>query len=232
MTRSYAVFTPTETRGRHSLNHRGTETQREHRDGRTEKETQRRKEVVADVMRQCRGLTVELPAIERSPATGEKSAGSECEHPSQSDFPPADAPEARRFRLAFFLHGKGGTIHPTAREEEWRGVRSRSAGRWTGQRGRMLAFRDVARSTGPGRRSTTAGTSPRIETSRETLRLSSPLCSFSVPLCLCGSNGWVGGLCVFATSRLCVKSLVGVAFVMPSCLCVFVVIRMDRSDNS
>jgi hypothetical protein len=47
----------------HEENHRGTETQS-------------RKGVAPEMTRRCPGLTAELPAIWRSPATGEKSAGS------------------------------------------------------------------------------------------------------------------------------------------------------------
>ena len=65
------------------------------------------------------------------------------------DAPPADALGARRFRLPSFLFGRGVTFHPTLGKEEWRGLRSESAGRWAGLPRRSLAIGAVARPNGP-----------------------------------------------------------------------------------
>ena len=104
---------------------------------------------MVSLMRQCRGLTAETSAIWRSPTTGWKHVSSERERSSQPCFPPADAPGARRFRLTFLLRWWDGAFHPTMREEIWRGLRSRSAGRWTGPLKRTLAFGAMTHSSGP-----------------------------------------------------------------------------------
>ena len=124
--------------------------------------TQGRKEVVADVVQQCRRLTAEPPAIVRSPATGRKSAGSGCEHPSPSDFPPADAPGARRFRLPP-IRGKGGT--PPNHKMKGRSGEACALGARAGGWGTdddRLRSESAPCPPVPGRRPT-AGTSPRDE---------------------------------------------------------------------
>ena len=89
-----------------------------------------------------------MSAIWRSPPTGGKHVCSERERSSQACIPADDAPWARRFRLPFLFFGRGGAIHPTKEEEEWRGLRSRRAGRWFGSSRRTLAFGAMSRSSG------------------------------------------------------------------------------------
>ena len=111
--------------------------------------TQMNADVLTDVMRRCRQLTAEQPAIRRSPPAGGKPVSSGRKRPSQPVFPPADTPGARRFRLASLLFGRAASSIEHEGERSGEVCAQQSADRWIGPSRRTLAFGAIARSRGP-----------------------------------------------------------------------------------
>jgi len=142
-------------------------------------------------------------------APGGKPVCSERERSSQPFIPPADAPGARRFRLAPLLFLMGGAVHPPTGDEEWRGLRSsRAQAAGTGHCDERVRSERWPLPAVPGCRSTTAGTSARDRVSQQTI---------CVYLC----DLWVRWAMAFVSSclRVCDDS------VRSLCLCVSVVVR-------
>jgi hypothetical protein len=184
-------------------------------------ETQRRRGAIVGSVRQIRLLMAEQTAIRGSPSTGKKSVCSERKHSSQPAFSPAAAPSgfacrlrrdksARRFCLApFSLCWDAGLFHLLNKKEKWRGLRSESAGRWTGEPARELVFGAVDRPSGfwP------SNDGQKLATPRNFARDSLRLC-VSAPL---RSFGWAGDLYVFVSSCLRRGRVRGSAFICVIC---------------
>ena len=138
----------------------------------------------------------EQSAICRSPA-GEKHVNSGRKRPSSPYFPPADAPGGASVPPALSLFWEGWR-HPSNNRGGGRGeacaLGAQAAGTYSGD-DRWRSDLEYVPAV-PGRRQTTAGTSPRARVSRESicvylrdLRLTAMgarLCFSLCALCLCG----------------------------------------------
>ena len=165
-------------------------------------------------MRKCRGFTAEQPAIERSPTAGEKLGISGRKRSSLPCFPPAAAPEARRFRLSSLLFGK--EVYPSQSlngEGKWRGLRS------SDRRPLCRATATIAcdRSGSPAQRSPAVFRRPGSRHALNPRGLSASICV------ICGFSVSGGRLCdFFVSSCLCVCDVRWLC-VRALCLCASVV---------
>ena len=165
-------------------------------------------------MLQCRGVTAERSAICRSPPTGGKQVVSGRKRPSSPCFPPADAHGARRFRLLFLMIRRDSALPSFTEDDEWRWLRSpraQAAGPW--HRAGRLRPKRLSGPAVPGRRSTTAGTSPRTRVS------TTVICVYLRDLRFSPMGEWAALLCLRVFVPSCLRCLPLCVSLCPLCLC-------------